>query len=68
LAANQENSDAQYHLGILYENGLGVPSDLKMALYWYTKSFQNSSDIGVRMRVDNVNQKIQDLICTYFEN
>ena len=36
--ANKGNLDAQYNLGCMYENGLGVPQDAKKAVYWYTLS------------------------------
>jgi TPR repeat protein len=29
------NSSAQYHLGIMYENGQGIPQDYKEAVKWY---------------------------------
>jgi len=29
---------AQYNLGALYENGLGVPLDLVLAVSWYSKA------------------------------
>lgn len=32
------DSEAQYELGLLYENGTGVPKDLANALHWYQKS------------------------------
>jgi len=36
--AEQGNSRAQYHLGIMYENGQGVPEDNKEAVKWYRKA------------------------------
>jgi len=35
--AEQGNLDAQYNLGILYENGQGVAKDYKQAFFWYKK-------------------------------
>lgn len=37
-AAGQGNAEAQFHLGILYANGLGVTLDLPQALLWYRKA------------------------------
>ena len=35
LAAEQGNADAQYNLGVMYDNGRGVPQDDKTAVKWY---------------------------------
>jgi hypothetical protein len=35
LAAYSGHSEAQWHLGGAYEQGLGVPKDLSMAYAWY---------------------------------
>jgi len=37
-AAEIGNPEAQYFLGRYYHWGIGTPENLKMALYWYTKS------------------------------
>ena len=36
LAAEQGNADAQYNLGLMYDNGRGVPQDYATAAKWYT--------------------------------
>ena len=36
LGAEQGYALAQYNLGLLYDNGQGVPQDYKTALKWYT--------------------------------
>ena len=33
--AEQGNADAQFNLGFMYENGLGVPQDYAEAVKWY---------------------------------
>jgi len=38
--AKQGNADAQYNLGLLYMNGLGVKKDDRMALMWFTRAGQ----------------------------
>lgn len=38
VAAKQGNSDAEYAVGYLYYNGLGVDKDLKLAGSWFQKS------------------------------
>jgi len=37
-AATQGNAAAQYHLGWMYEDGLGVPKDDGQAMAWYQKA------------------------------
>ena len=37
-AAEQEDAWAQYNLGILYGEGLGVAQDFEQAAYWYRKA------------------------------
>jgi TPR repeat protein len=36
--AEQGNAHAQYNLGVLYDNGLGVPLDKVRAYVWFTLS------------------------------
>ena len=35
LAAEQGQADAQYNLGLRYDNGVGVPRDYQEAVRWY---------------------------------
>jgi uncharacterized protein len=37
-AAEKGDARAQYNLGLMYDNGLGVPQDYAAALRWYRKS------------------------------
>ncbi len=37
-AAAQDNAEAKYYLGILYEEGYGVTQDYKKAFEWYSKA------------------------------
>ncbi len=36
--AKQGNPHAQYNLGLMYENGQGIPQNYAEALKWYTKA------------------------------
>jgi TPR repeat protein len=36
--ANMKNSEAQLYLGIMYENGFGVPKNLEKAKEWWRKA------------------------------
>ena len=36
--AEKGDADAQYNLGHLYRQGLGVPKDLAQAAWWYAKA------------------------------
>ena len=38
LSAEQDYSDAQLRLGVLYAEGLGVEQNLELAADWYRKS------------------------------
>ena len=44
--AEQGDSDAQYSLGFMYANGLGVPQDYKTAVKWYTLAAEQGNDIA----------------------
>ena len=35
LAAEQGDADAQYNLGVMYDNGAGVPENKAEAVKWY---------------------------------
>lgn len=35
LAADQNDSDAQYNLGILYAKGIDIKKDIDKAIYYY---------------------------------
>ncbi|CAB4382212.1 unnamed protein product [Rhizophagus irregularis] len=37
-AAENENNDARYKLGLCYENGIGIEKDENKAFYWYQKA------------------------------
>ena len=49
--------EAQFNLALLYSNGLGVPKNFKLALYWSWQAHLNNHDIAI----DRVN-KTYDLI------
>jgi uncharacterized protein len=36
--ANQGDSDAQFSLALMYEDGKGTPKDYSKALHWYTQA------------------------------
>ena len=38
LLAEHGNAEAQYHLGIMYRSGHGVPKNNATALQWYKKA------------------------------
>ena len=44
------NSSAQYHLGIMYENGQGIPQDYKEAVKWY----RNAAEQGYYKAQNNL--------------
>jgi len=60
-AADQNNTDAMWKLGELYENGQGVDTDLLAALDWYRKSKQlETLKSGIKfINVNNGNATFQ---------
>jgi len=40
-AAAQNDPAAEYFIGVMYENGTGVPKDQKAAIEWYKKSAEH---------------------------
>jgi TPR repeat protein len=49
-AAEQGHAEAQYRLGLCYENGEGVSRDMEKAVYWLTKAAeQNHHDAQVNL-------------------
>ena len=51
--AEQGAVDAQYNLGVMYENGQGVPQDDKTAVKWYTLAAEqghakSQTNLGLR--------------------
>lgn len=43
-AADQGDSDAQYKLGVFYENGYGVTQDKEQAMQWYKKAAEQGNE------------------------
>ena len=46
VAATNQNSDAQYTLGLIFRSGLGVEQNLKTALRWFEASAKNNHPEG----------------------
>uniref|UniRef100_A0A914VDN6 CARD domain-containing protein n=1 Tax=Plectus sambesii TaxID=2011161 RepID=A0A914VDN6_9BILA len=45
-SAEQGNADAQFNLGLMYENGQSVPKSYKQAVKWYKKSAEQGDADG----------------------
>ena len=43
-AALQGNNEGEYHLGVCYDRGLGVPKNDLLAVEWYTKSARQGTE------------------------
>lgn len=41
--AGQGNAKAQHMLGVMYDNGKGVPKDYQQAAYWYRKAAEQGN-------------------------
>ena len=48
--AEQGDASAQYNLGVLYDNGLGVPQDKVRAYMWFTLSASQGRDGAAAFR------------------
>ena len=44
--ANKGNAEAQYHVGMMHNNGIGTPQDPKQAFEWFQKSTASSDPLG----------------------
>ena len=55
--AESGNGSAQYNLGIMYEDGLGVPQDYTMAHMWFNIAAANGDKYGGSIR-DTVAEKM----------
>jgi len=54
--AVQGEADAQFYLGMLYDEGQGVPQDYKQAAYWYRKAADQGdakSQVNLGFMYDN---------------
>ena len=49
-AAKRGLADSQFNLAVLYENGLGVKRDMKMAFMWLALAARNGDKDAVRRR------------------
>jgi TPR repeat protein len=45
-AAEQGNSDGQYNLGVMYQNGWGVEKDYVQAVNWFRKAAEQGNSFG----------------------
>jgi TPR repeat protein len=54
--ANRGHMKAQFHLGLLYEMGLGVPKDYTEAAKWYRKAAVQG-DIGSMKKLEEMRRK-----------
>jgi TPR repeat protein len=44
--ANKGDAEAQYHVGMMYNNGIGTQKDPKQALEWFQKSTASNHPLG----------------------
>jgi TPR repeat protein len=44
--ANKGNAEAQYHVGMMHNNGIGTQQDPKQAFEWFQKSTASSDPLG----------------------
>lgn len=46
VLANKGNAEAQYHVGMMHNNGIGTPQDPKQAFEWFKKSTASGDPLG----------------------
>jgi uncharacterized protein len=46
VLANKGDAEAQYHVGMMYNNGIGTQRDLKQAFEWFQKSAASNDPLG----------------------
>ena len=44
--ANKGDAEAQYHVGMMYNNGIGTQRDLRQAFEWFQKSTASNDPLG----------------------
>ena len=44
--ANKGDAEAQYHVGMMYNNGIGTPQDPRQAFAWFQKSAASNDPLG----------------------
>jgi TPR repeat protein len=44
--ANKGDAEAQYHVGMMYNNGIGTQRDLRQAFEWFQKSAASNDPLG----------------------
>src|ERR1700709_542282 len=45
--ANKGDAEAQYHVGMMHNNGIGTQKDPKLAFEWFQKSTASNDRVGV---------------------
>ncbi len=51
LLAEQGHAEAQFHLGVMYSQGRGVPKDSVQAYRWYTLAAGQGDDLAEKFKV-----------------
>ena len=55
LAANGNNSEAFYYLGVCFEKGFGVSKNLKRAMYYYNEAYKRGNILAEKALGDRAN-------------
>ena len=46
IASKEGSAEAEYRLGHIYTNGLGIAQNIKLSLYWYEQSAKKKISTG----------------------
>ena len=63
--ADRGNAAAQFRLGVMYDNGWGVPQDLAQAMDWYRKAAEQgyaAAQFNLGVMYDNASGVPQDFV------
>ena len=47
IASKEGSSDAEYRIGLFYENGLGVAFDIKSSIKWYERAARKNHPMAL---------------------
>lgn len=63
VAAKQQHTEAEYYVGLYYQNGKGIPQNLDQAVYWYEKAaIKNNKNALYHLAMILIKQEQKDYV------